>query len=208
MTRACDSVRIQDYLDGELAAPEREAFVAHLRDCAACATELALYRRTFAALDGMPLVAPPAALTERVLERVLPSRVRRRWAKVVGIGYAGVFAASVAFATFWVSQPAHRLLLMNVAGDLSKRIVEAMFFALNTVAFTVVSLVNGWGLVAAASERLAPLGRALGALLSNGAVQIALVTAAAACIALVWWIRPPRGKRTSGEVRHVGVLGF
>lgn len=206
MTDRCDARRIQDYLDGEMPAGDATAFREHLVGCVSCAAELALYRRAFAALE-MTLAPAPAMLVERVLDRVLPSRVRRRWVRTFGWAYAGVFAASLAAVGWWASQPAARSMLVGVADHLSKRVVEGLMFGLNAIAFLMVSLVNGWSLVNTASQRLAPFARALGALLSNSGIQITLVTAAASAVLLLWWIRP-REKRETRGVRHVGVLGF
>lgn len=207
MIRHGDAARIQEYLDGELPPDASASFRAHLEECAECAAELALYRRTFAALDRLTLVAPPAALAERVLDRVLPSRVRRRWIRTVGLGYAGVFAATLAAVLFWSTRADARALLAGFTEEISQRLVQAVVFTLNLLAFAVVSLVDGFGLVAGAAERLAPLARALGSLLSNPGIQTALATAAVVCVALLWWIRP-REKRRPGGVRHVGLLGI
>lgn len=64
----CDDVRecFIDRLDGTL-APEREALVtAHLEGCAACREELEALRETEAAVRGLPRVAAPEALLERL----------------------------------------------------------------------------------------------------------------------------------------------
>lgn len=202
----CDSRRLQDYLDGELTQAESAVLREHLASCGRCAAELALYRRTFEALT-LTLDPPPAFLVDRVLDHVLPSRVRRRWVKTLGWSYAGVFAACLVGAVMWASQPATHAWLAGFADGLSRRFVQGVTFALNAVAFLLVSLAEGWGWLATASQRVAPFTRALATLLSNSGVQIALVTAAVACAALLWWIRP-REKRGSRGVRHVGVLGF
>jgi anti-sigma factor RsiW len=207
MTRHCDRRRIQDYLDGELSPAAAASFRAHAEECPDCAAELALCRRTFQALDRLALASPPATLGERVLARVLPSRIRRRWIMTVGLGYAGVLAVSLAAVLFWVARPGTRVLLAGAADGLSRRFVHAMVFALDALAFTVVRLVDGFGLIAALEQRLAPLGRAGTALLSLPGVQVALATAAAVCVALLLWIRQ-RGRGPSRGVRHVGVLGI
>src|SRR5437867_8096602 len=98
MNRCSEIRRVQDYLDGELSAIETESFRAHLRSCAACGTEVALFTRAFQALDAMPLVVPRPELTERVLAHVLPSRVRRRWVRAAAWGYGASFAACLAGA--------------------------------------------------------------------------------------------------------------
>lgn len=207
MIDRCDARRIQDFLDGELSASEVQAFREHLATCAECEAELVLYRRTFMALDSVSLARPPLELTERVLERVLPSRVRRRWVRTFGWAYAGVFAASVAVVAVWTSQPTTRAMFAAFSDAFSKRFVETLMFLLNGLAWLMVSLVDGWGLLASAGLRFAPFVRALGAVLSDPGIQISLVTAAAACGALLWWIRP-RHKRKSEGARHVGLVGF
>jgi anti-sigma factor RsiW len=203
----CDARRIQDYLDGELSAADQLAFREHLTGCVHCAGELALYQRAFKALDAMAFSAPSELLMERVMDRVLPSRLRRRWVKTLGFGYAGVFAASIVAIAVWGSQPAPRAMLAGFMDAFSQRFVQAVTFAFNAVAFLLLSLADGWGMAASTGERLAPLVRALGTLLSHPGVQIALVTSASACVALLWWIRP-RGKGENRGVRHVGMLGF
>lgn len=60
----CDEpVRLDAYHDGELPPAERSAVEAHLRDCPACAAELAAIRRTSGALLA---VAPREATPEQL----------------------------------------------------------------------------------------------------------------------------------------------
>jgi anti-sigma factor RsiW len=44
---------ITDYLDGDLAPPDRRRFEAHLEECPYCVTYLAQIRETAAALGGL-----------------------------------------------------------------------------------------------------------------------------------------------------------
>ena len=48
-----------DYLDGELAAPERQRVDEHLKGCDACRADLDDMRRTLAALRGAKVEAAP-----------------------------------------------------------------------------------------------------------------------------------------------------
>ena len=207
MTGCYEPRLIQEYLDGELTDADTRALREHLSVCRRCTAELGLYRRTFETLDRMRLWSPSPALTERVLDRVLPSRLRRRWVKTVGWSYAGALALSLAAVMLWVSQPAARTLVASLTHELSRRLVQSLIFVLNALTFAIMSLANGWGLVTAAGQRLAPLSRALASLFSNPGIQVALALAGAACVALLWWLRP-REKATTEEVHRVGVLGF
>ena len=83
MNRCREARHIQDYLEGELALERSRGFEAHLEGCVECRAEVASYRTLFASLDGsldrVTVEDPGPALTERILDRVLPSRLRRRW---------------------------------------------------------------------------------------------------------------------------------
>lgn len=203
----CDSRRLQDLLDGELGAAESAALRDHLRGCPRCAAELALYRRTFDALSRLSLAAPAPALAERVLERTLPQRLRRRWARALGWSYAAALAACSGAAALVLSRPEAWAVLASAGDRVSDALVRSFFLGVQAVSFTVLSLVDGWGLLTAASDRLSPLGRALGALLSMSGIQATLAVAALACALLLLWLRP-RDQRSGRGVRHVGVLGF
>jgi anti-sigma factor RsiW len=198
---------IQDFLDHELAEPQAELLRRHLEGCADCAAEAALYRRAFRALDRLALHDPPPALAGQVLERVLPSRVRRRWVARVGWSYAASLAASMAGAALWLTRPGARQLLDSLSAVASRRLVESVTFVLDALAFGVVSLANGWGQAAMWSARLAPLMRALEALMSQPAIRLALLMAGITCAVVLWWMRP-RDQRSVEGIRHVGVLGF
>jgi hypothetical protein len=203
-----DHVELQDYLEDELSEPRRREIRVHAEGCVRCTGELSRYRRAFAALDHIVLASPPAALTERVLGRVLPSRIRRRrFVAVLGFGYGAAFAAFLAGFALWAANPAGRAMLETISAELSRRLVSSLIFTLNTLSFTVLSLANGWGLVSTVGARLAPFGRALVSLLSMPGIEVSLWLAAAACAGLLWWMRP-RDKRSSNGMRHVGVLGF
>ena len=207
MTTHPESFRFQELLDGELPAAEALELRQHVAGCESCARELALYRQLYHSLERLPEFDPGPAFTARVMERVLPSRVRRRWLRALGFGYAtlsaGIVAASVVFAT----QPAARALIETLSAVASRRLARAMVFALNALSFSALSLAGGEQWLAAAGRRVAPIGRALGALFSQTDVLVPLMVAGAACVAVLWWMRP-RGAEARKGMRHVGVLGF
>lgn len=118
--------RLQDHLEGRLAARMAVEVEGHLDSCAVCRAELADFRRVALALDAVPRLAPGAEFGERVMaawrveqmarvamapttrwERVAawarsraPSS-RQGWAAVLGVATApAVIAALVVQAVF------------------------------------------------------------------------------------------------------------
>ena len=55
-----DETRLNDYLDGLLAPPERAAVDEHLASCEACAGDLAAISEMVAAMGALPIAATPA----------------------------------------------------------------------------------------------------------------------------------------------------
>ncbi len=181
---------------------------AHLAECEECTRELALYRRLVVALEAAPFLAPRAALTARILDRVLPDRVRRRRRiAILGGSYAAAFVALAGAFAVWVAQPGGRAALEMVTGRVSQRLVALGISVVNSLGSSAVRLAEGWGLVHAAGGWLAPLTRALATVLTAPGIVITVWAAAASCAALRWWMRP-RTRAAAREVRHVGILGF
>jgi anti-sigma factor RsiW len=207
MMRCRENLRLQDFLDDELSPGEVTAFRAHLAGCPDCAAEVASFRSLIATLDRAPLLAPRPELTGRILERVLPSRARRRRLAVLGWGYAGALTACVGGITLWALQPGGAAQLETLSGQLSHRVLGAGLFVLNLLGASAVRLADGWSVLHAVGGRLAPLSRALGAVLTEPSIALSTCAATAACAALLWWMRP-RVSAAAREVRHVGVLGF
>jgi len=207
MTRCAESIRIQDFLDGELAPDAALAFTAHLAGCAECAAEMASFRSVIASLEGAPLPSPRPELTARILDHVLPSRIRRRRLAVLGWGYASALAVCAGAIALWALQPGRDVLLETLSGRLSHRLLGAGLFVVNLLGSSAMRLAEGWGLVHATSHRLAPLSRALGTVLLEPGIMLAVWAAAAVCAALLWWMRP-RELTAAREVRHVGIVGF
>ena len=207
MSRCPESFRFQELLDGELSPGEALEIREHAASCKSCAAELALYRSLYHSLERLPEWDPGPAFTARVMERVLPSRVRRRWLRALGLGYASLVALTVAAALFFATQPAARALVETLSAVASRRLARAMVFALNALSLSVLSLAGGGQWLATAGRRLVPIGRALAALFAQTDIVVPLTIAGAACVAVLWWMRPQAAEARK-EVRHVGVLGF
>jgi anti-sigma factor RsiW len=199
---------VQNYLDGELNALAAERFREHLAGCEECAAELALYTRVFATLDASPTWDPGEGLTERVMDRVLPSRQRRRrWVQAAGWAYGTLLGASLAAFAIWLFRPGTIAQISGLSAAASQSLVRLAVFTLNAAAFAVLHVVNGWSALTAAGAHFAPFGRALTTLFANRAVGMALLPAALACALVLWWMMRPRSRGARGA-RHVGVLGF
>jgi putative zinc finger protein len=85
---------IDRYVDDDLDRPERERLDAHLASCAACRVQVEEYRSFFAALNTLPVPEVPQGFAVRILDSVLPARVKER--KIVRVftqAYASVAVA-------------------------------------------------------------------------------------------------------------------
>jgi len=207
VNRCNASFDLQAYLDGELPDEERYRLERHADQCVSCAMELALYRRVFASLDSMPLLDPGSDLTERVLEKVLPSRVRRRWMQVISWSYAATFAAFLAAALVWIAQPGTRAMLGSVSGGVSIRLTGMLVFLLEAVALSAHVLAGAWGFASLALGWFAPLGRAFAPWLRQPSVLAAFAAAALAATGVLVWMR---ARESNGErkTKHVSILGI
>ena len=207
MNRCSHLPQVQDYLDGMLAESDARAFERHIGGCGECRLELALYRRVFAALDDAPTFDPGPALTERVLDHVLPSRLRRqRRLVVLGWGYAASIALSSVAMVAAVSQPLGRAALAALSGEASHRVLRTLEFVLNTMTWLAIRSAGAGEWLATASQRLAPVLRGIGTLVSEPAVALTLTAAAGVSIGVIWWMRP-RERAGAKEVRYVAILG-
>lgn len=204
--------RLQEYLDGELAAAAESALRRHLAGCAECAAELALFERVFATLDATPLVEPPARLEARILDRVLPSQVRRRWLRAVGWSYGAAAAASAAAAVALMASPMPRAWLGLLGVEASQRLAQTTMFVIDSLALAMVRLSGGWSLVHEFGLRLSPIARVLSTLLSRPGVDLTLLFATVASGVLLVWLRPRdlgrKPARTPREIEHAGLLAL
>jgi hypothetical protein len=205
--RCPESRRVQDHLDETLGAAERERFASHAIACVRCSADIAAYRDLFASLDALPLVSPSATLAERILARVLPSRVRLRWVRALGWGYAATFAVSLLAATVWVAQPGAQEALAGLSSEVSSRFTGSVVLALRSLALMAQGIAGGWGLLLSVGAWVAPLNRALSPLVANPTVVTALAAAGIACAALVAWMQARQG-RAAEERNHVSIVGL
>jgi hypothetical protein len=207
MKQCIGTRQIQDYLDQSLAGETVEELERHIEVCKRCSAELALYRRLFDSLDRLPLENPGHSLTAQVLERVLPSRIRLRWAVRAGWIYAGSLAASIVAISGWSSWPAAQAWMTAVSADVSQHVVRTIVQTLHAFGFALLRIADGWGLLALAGERLGPLARALSALLSHPPIELALWGAAISSLCVLIWLHS-REKPTGNGIPHAGLLGL
>ena len=202
---------LQLHLDGELDPAAEARLGRHLLACAECSAELALYERVFATLDATPLIDPPPHLTGRILERVLPSEVRRRWLRTLGWGYGLAAAGSVAASVALLVHPAPRALLGTLGIEASQRVAQAAVFIVDALALAMVQMAGGWTLLHQIGLRLSPVFRAITTLLARPGVDITLALATVATAALIWWLRPRELQANRGlprEIEHAGLLAL
>lgn len=199
--------QVQQYLDGELSVEALASFRDHAAGCGACAAELALYGQVFQSLREMPLWDPGIAFTERVLDRVVPSRLRRRWVSAAGWAYGAASAVTTFLFVSWLARPGTLAWVADRLGEAYVRLIQVGLFTLQAVVFSWLRLIDVWGWVTTHGERLAPLLRALSLPLAQPGFAAVLIAAALGCVALLWWMRP-RAARVLEEDRHVGLLGF
>jgi hypothetical protein len=91
---AATSTYLDDYLDGALAVPERQAFGAHVAACASCRDKLAAARALQLALAAFAPAPPRDGFEARVLERAAAGR-RARAPRLVAFAFVAAFAASI-----------------------------------------------------------------------------------------------------------------
>lgn len=209
MNRCRESRRVQSWLEGDLAPGTAEAFTAHLAGCARCEAEVRAYRRLFAALAEERLLVrdPGPALTERILDRVVPSRLRRRWVTALGWTYGTASAVSTFAFLSWIVQPSTHVWLIQSYAGASLRVSQVVLFAYQTLTRSLLDLINGWAILSTFGSMLGPLGRALARPLFDPIVASILIAAMLACIAVLRWMRP--GVRPGeNEVTHVRLLVF
>ena len=200
MKRCPDPDRLEALFDGELSAAEADAVRAHAASCDECATELAVLERVAACVRQATVVDPGPALTERILDRVLPSRLRRRWVTALGWTYSGATAISTYAVIAWISRPDTPGWVVDRLGEGSLRALQAGLFTLNAIAFSWMRALDGWTLVA-------PFLRALSRPLADPVIVTSIAGAVLACVATLWWMHARRDPVT-GKVEHVGLLGF
>jgi anti-sigma factor RsiW len=210
MMRPCpETVRVQAFLDDDLPAHEAEAFRVHLATCTLCATELTAYTRLLAIIDRAPIWDPGPRLTERILDRVVPSRARRRFVTGFGWTYSTASAISTFALISWLMKPDTPRWIASQLSELYLQALRTSLLTLHTVVDGWVRFGDGWSLLGTFAQRLAPLGRALTFSLAQPVIALSLAAALIGTVLVLWWMRP--GVRIAGAgkgVPHVDLLGF
>jgi hypothetical protein len=208
MNRCTETLKVQDWLDGELPPPEAARFEAHLAGCAECEAEAAAYRVVWSELRALPLLDPRPELFDRVMEAVLPHRPPR-WVRVLGLGYAGALAASlVAIGSAFVL-PGPNAWVHAILASGTRALTETGTFVLRSLGDGLVRL----GETLAGGGAVHRLWKLLAGTLSQPAVWLTLIAAVLVCAALLWWMRARErrgvpGEAGPGEIPHVGLLGL
>ena len=206
-TRCPESDRIEPWLDGELPSASARAFEAHLDGCHRCEAQARSLRSLYASLRGVPVWDPGPALTERILDRVSPSRVLRHRVMILGWCYSAVSAVTT-FAFFsWVVRPGTQVWFGRLISSAYGRLIDTGLFALDALMAIALQVQKGWGLLEVLGGWVMPVLRALGAVASDPWVAGALWGAVACAAALLWWIRPRPIRIVRGN-RNVGILAL
>jgi hypothetical protein len=206
MIRCRESRHVQSWLEGDLPGNQAAAFAEHVRGCATCEAELRSYRALFLALgDSLAVPDPGPALTERILDRVVPSRLRRRWVNAIGWTYGAASAVSTFAFASWIVQPSTHVWLVQCFAGASLRISQVLLFAFQTLNRLLLESLDGWRILTTVGGMLGPTLRALARPLAQPSVASILVAAIFACLALLRWMRP-QARPIEEEVRHVGLL--
>lgn len=207
MSHCPDSNHIQDYLDDELVAAQREAFEAHLATCPDCAAELALYRQVFTDLETLPMFEPSADLADRVLAEVMPAHASR-WPKLALWGYGSAVAASIAAIAAAAFLPGPRQWTADLVADATRSLVGSLLFVLKSLNVAALRVVDLLHLGLEVIGKSGPLLRALRLPLMQPAVAAIVLAAVLVCVGMLWWMRPrDKGAAASGD-HHVGLLGL
>jgi len=209
MNRCTEARYVQDYLDRELSPGRASAFEAHLAGCAWCAAEIEAYGAVFSSLAGpvLRLADPGPSLTERILDRVIPSRLRARWVNAFGWAYGAASAVTTFAFASWIVQPSSHLWLAQSYSEGSLRLLQTMLFAFQTLTRSWLLVVDGVAFLSSVAERLAPVARALTRPWAEPQLAAIMVAAMLACAGVLWWMRPVR-RDAMEEIGNVGLLGF
>ena len=206
MNRCRESRRIQSWLDGDLSAEQATAFALHLSGCQTCEAEMRSYRALYLALgDSLQAPDPGPELTERILDRVVPSRLRRRWVNAIGWTYGAASAVSTFAFASWIVQPSTHVWLVQCFAGASLRISQVLLFAFQTLNRLLLEGLDGWRILTTVGAMLGPAMRALARPLADPTIASILVAAVFACLALLRWMRP-QYQPVEEEARHVGLL--
>ena len=207
MSRCPESQRIEPWMDRELTPEAAHAFARHLAGCDQCAAERRAFESLFSRLRVAPARIPGPGLTERILDRVVPSRVRRHQVSLLGWCYSAVSAVTTFALISWIVRPETHIWLGRLVSAAYGRLIDTGLFALETIMAVALRVERGWGLLEVLGGWVMPVVRALGTLASDPAIAAAVWAALACCAALLWWLRGRPIRIVRGN-RHVGILAL
>lgn len=207
MNRCPESERIQPWLDGELSDEAARALAQHAAGCRRCAAERASLETLFASLRSARVRDPGPRLTERILDRVVPSRIRHRQVTVVGWCYTAASAVTTFAFMSWIVRPATHVWLGRLVSAAYGRLIDTGLFALDAITVTALRVQHGLSLLEVLGGWLVPVARACALLATDPRIAASLWAAVATCALLLWWMHP-RQVRIAGGRRHVGILAF
>ena len=207
MKHCHETDRIEAWLDGELSPEAERELERHAAGCSDCAAERALLVSLFASLRTVRLVHPGPALTERILDRVVPSRVRRRLVTALGWSYTAVSAVTTFTFISWIVRPETHVWLGRLLSAAYRSLMDASLFALGAMATVAHRVGQGLGFLEVVAGWLVPVARALGLLAADPLVAASLWAAVAASALTLWWMRPRPGHVVRGN-RNVGILAL
>lgn len=207
MNHCPETDRIEAWLDGELKPEAALGLERHVAGCPACAAERATLVRLFTSLRQVRLRHPGPALTERILDRVVPSRVRQRLVTALGWSYTAVSAVTTFAFISWIVRPGTHVWLGRLLSAAYGSLVDAGLFGLGATAAVAHRVGQGLGFLEVLSGWLVPVARALGLLATDPLVASALWAAVGASALTLWWMRP-RPEEISRGNRHVGILAL
>ena len=212
MTTCNHRQRLQDFLDGELPESQAVAFADHLESCDSCASDLAWFERADKMIAEAPIWDPGVAFTERVLDRVVPSRARARLVTVVGWTYTAVSAVSTYLLISWLTRPSTPGWIADQMSEIYLASLRGGLFAIQTVVTGILRVGDGAELLHSFRDLVAPLVHAVALTLSNPVMAALVASAVATTVATLWWMRPRAAsvgvQRRSRGGDHVGLLGF
>ena len=199
---------IEILLDGELDAVREGALRAHAALCPTCGPELADYERLLATLRHASSWEPEWTVRERILDRVLPSRIRRRYVQIFGWLYGSATAVLTFGFLSAVSRAEVRSAAAQWAGEVTHGSVRLMVGALELLAVNATHFPERLRGLQSLERLFTPLGRALEQSYHVPAVQLSVWAAALVCAALLAWIhaRDQHARSIGNGGPHVGIL--
>ncbi|MBX5451216.1 anti-sigma factor family protein [Thermogemmatispora sp.] len=143
--------QLQLYLDGRLSVERTRALEAHLARCASCRIELELLEEVVRHLESLQMVAEPADLSLRIMERVArtpqqqPSSILAQLRPSPGELLAAALLATIASLGSLLTQPALLRLLPLEGGPLMGLLasVTHLLQSMDATTLTLVCWVMG-----------------------------------------------------------------